>query len=205
MTTTTLVRRYQPAAVLLVAAFALLLVPPRASAQTIPMDWRHGTTLSGFIGTQSASSNASPAAGVGLAWEVTRRLSFEGRGTWFSVNDGASDFAATLATHVALLKPRAVVPFVSAGVGMYRSTVNSAWTDVPDFYRQRLSPDQPGNHTFQDFLVTAGGGVNVFVTSHFALRPEANLVLVTTTSDARPVGMYGVQIVYHFDAHTVRD
>jgi len=187
---------------LLVAAFALLLVPPRASAQTIPMDWRHGTTLSGFIGTQSASSDVSPAAGVGLAWEVTRRLSFEGRGTWFSVNDGASDFAATLATHVALLRPRLVVPFVSAGVGMYRATVNSASTDVPDFYRLRMSPG-PGNQTFQDFLVTVGGGVNVFVTSHFALRPEANLMLVTTTSDARPVGMLGVQIVYHFDAHTV--
>jgi outer membrane protein with beta-barrel domain len=189
---------------LLVASFALLLIPPRASAQTVPMDWRHGTTLSGFVGTQSASAETSPAAGVGLAWEVTRRLAFEGRGTWFSVNDGASDFAATLATHVALLRPRRVVPFVSAGVGMYRATVNSASTDVPDFYRLRMSPG-PGNQTFQDFLVTVGGGVNVFVASHFALRPEANLVLVTTTSDARPVGMFGVQIVYHFDAHTVRD
>jgi hypothetical protein len=202
MTTTTLVRRCQPAAVLLMTAFALLLVPPRASAQTVPMDWRHGTTLAGFVGTQSASSDVNPAAGVGLGWELTRRLSFEGRGTWFRVNDGPSDFAATLAAHMALLRPRTVVPFVSAGVGMYRATVNSASTDVPDFYRLRMSPG-PGNHTFQDFLVTVGGGVNVFVASHLALRPEANLMLVTTTGDARPVAMYGLQIVYHFEAHTV--
>lgn len=203
MTNTTLLRRCQPAAMLLVAAFALLLVPPRASAQTVPMDWRHGTTLTGFVGTRAASSDVNPAAGVGLGWELTRRLSFEGRGNWFGVNDGPSDFAATLAAQVALLRPRTVVPFVSAGVGMYRATVNSASTDVPDFYRLRMSPDLPGNHTFQDFLVTVGGGVNVFVTGHLALRPEANLMLVTTTNDAHRVAMYGVQIVYHFESHTV--
>jgi hypothetical protein len=187
--------------VLLVAALAVLTVAARASAQTVPMDWRHGTTLMGFAGTQSASSDLSPAAGAGFGWEVTRRLSFEGRGTWFAVNNGQTDFAATLAAHIALLTPRSVVPFVSAGAGMYRATVNPAWTDVPDFYRQRMSPDVPGQHTFQDFLVTVGGGVNIFVSSHFALRPEANLLLVTTSSDSRPTGVYGLQLVYHFETH----
>jgi hypothetical protein len=205
MTTTTLLHRCRTAVTLFMAVFALLLVAPRASAQTRPMDWRHGTTLAGFIGTESASSDTSPAAGVGVGWEVTRRLSFEGRGTWFRVNDGPSDFAATLAAHVALLTPRPVVPFVSAGVGMYRATVNSASAVVPDFYRLRMSPDLVGvsNQTFQDFVMTFGGGVNVFVTGHLALRPEANLMLVTTTNDARPVAMFGVQFVYHFESHTV--
>jgi hypothetical protein len=200
MMTTTLFWRSR---IVMVVATLLLAVAARASAQTAPMDWRHGTILSGFAGIQATSSDVSPAAGVGLGWEVTRRLSFEGRGTWFNVNEGPSDFTATLATHVALLRPRRAVPFVSAGVGMYRATVNSAWADLPDFYRLRLSPDAPGNHTFQDFLMTFGGGVNVFVGSHLALRPEANLMLVTTTNDARPVGMYGLQVVYHFEAHTV--
>jgi hypothetical protein len=202
MTTTTLVRRYHPAVLLLVTAFALLVAPQHTSAQTVPMDWRHGTTLTGFAGTQSAS-DLNPAAGLGVGWELTRRLSFEGRGIWFRVNDGPSDFSASLAAHVALLTPRTVVPFVSAGVGMYRATVNPASTDVPDFYRQRLSPDLPGNHTFQDFLVTVGGGANIFVSSHFALRPEANLMLATTSSDSRPIGLYGLQLVYHFEAHKV--
>jgi len=206
MTTTTVLRTIRTAIVPILAVFALLLVAPRASAQTFPMDWRHGTTLSGFIGAQSASSDASPAAGVGLGWEVTRRLSFEGRGTWFRVNDGdrPTDFAATLAANVALLTPRPVVPFVSAGAGMYRATVNSASSAVPDFYRQRMPPDPLGvNHTFQDFLVTVGGGVNVFVSGHLALRPEANLLIVTTSSDTRPVGVYGLQLVYHFETHKV--
>jgi len=167
------------------------------------MDWRHGTTLTGFAGTQSASSDLNPAAGLGVGWELTRRLSFEGRGLWFRVNDGASDFSATLAAHVALLTPRTVVPFVSTGVGMYRATVNPASTDVPDFYRQRVSPDLPGNRTFQDFLVTVGGGANIFVSSHVALRPEANLMVATTSSDSRPTALYGLQLVYHFEAHKV--
>jgi hypothetical protein len=205
MTTTTVLHGCRAAVVLLAAVFAFLAVAPRASGQTIPMDWRHGTTLAGFVGTESASSDVSPAAGVGLGWEVTRRLSFEGRGMWFRVNDGASDFAATLAAHVALLTPRPVVPFVSAGAGMYRATLNSASSVAPDFYRTRMLPDVLGarNHTFQDFLMTVGGGVNVFVSSHLALRPEANLMLVTTSSDSRPLAVYGLQIVYHFEAHRV--
>jgi hypothetical protein len=205
MTTTTLLHRCRAAVVLLAALLGFLAVAPRASAQTIPMDWRHGTTLVGFVGTQSASSDVSPAAGVGLGWEVTRRLSFEGRGTWFQVNDGPSDFAASLAAHVSLLTPRAVVPFVSAGAGMYRATLNSTSKVAPDFYNTRMAPDVLGvrNHTFQDFLLTAGGGVNVFVSSHVALRPEANLMLVTTRSDSRPMAVYGMQVVYHFEAHTL--
>jgi outer membrane protein with beta-barrel domain len=201
MTTTTVLHRCRAAVVLLMAVFAVAVLSSRASAQTSPMDWRHGTTLSGFVGAQSASSDVNPGAGLGLGWELTRRLSFEGRGTWFGVNQEPSDFSATMAAHVALLTPRTVVPFVSAGVGMYRATVNPAWTDVPEFYRRRMSPDAPGNHTFQDFLMTFGGGVNVFVASHLALRPEANLMLVTTASDARPVAMYGLQFVYHFETH----
>jgi hypothetical protein len=191
--------------VVLMAMLAFVAVAARASAQTVPMDWRHGTTLVGFAGTQSASSNVSPAAGVGLGWEVTRRLSVEGRGTWFRVNDGPSDFAATLAAHVALLTPRPVVPFVSAGAGMYRATLNSTSTVAPDFYRTRMSPDvlSVRNHTFEDFLMTVGGGVNVFVSSHIALRPEASLMLATTSNDSRPMAVYGLQVVYHFEAHTV--
>jgi hypothetical protein len=206
MTTTTVLHRCRAAVVLLAAVFAFLAVAPRASGQTIPMDWRHGTTLAGFVGTESASSDVSPAAGVGLGWEVSRRLSFEGRGIWFRVNDGPSDFAATLAAHVALLTPRPVVPFVSAGAGMYRATLNSGSTAGADFYRTRMSPsDVLGvrNQTFQDFLMTVGGGANVFVSSHLALRPEANLMLVTTSSDSRPLAVYGLQVVYHFEAHRV--
>jgi len=205
MTTTTLVWRSRAAVLLLVTAFAPLVVAGRASAQTVPMDWRHGTTLAGFVGTQSASSDTSPAAGVGLGWEVSRRLSFEGRGTWFGVSEGPSDFAATLAAHVALLTPRSVVPFVSAGAGMYRATLNSTSEGAPEFYRTRMPADVLGirHHTFQDFLMTVGGGVNVFVSSHLALRPEANLMLVTTRSDARPLAEYGMQVVYHFEAHRV--
>jgi outer membrane protein with beta-barrel domain len=202
--TTTMIWRSR-AVLLAVTALSLLMLAARASAQTVPMDFRHGTTLAGFVGAQTASSDVSPAAGVGLGWEVTRRLSFEGRGTWFGVNEGPSDFVATLGAHVALLTPRTVVPFVAAGAGMYRATLDSTAENAPAFYRTRMASDVVGvrTRTFQDFLVTVGGGVNVFVSSHVALRPEANLMLVTTRSDSRPLAEYGMQVVYHFEAQRV--
>ena len=204
MTRTTLAWRPRRAVLLLVGAIALLTVAERVSAQTVPMDWRHGTTLMSFVGAESASPDTSPAAGVGVGWEVTRHLSFEGRGTWVRVSDRPSEFDATLSAQVALLTPRLAVPFVSAGVGMYRATFNSASTSIPDFYLKRMSPVPGGRtETFQDFLMTVGGGVNVFVSGHLALRPEANLMLVTTSSDVRPLGVYGLQIVYHFETHAV--
>jgi len=205
MTRTTLAWRPRRAVLLLVGAIALLTVAERVSAQTVPMDWRHGTTLMSFVGAESASPDTSPAAGVGVGWEVTRHLSFEGRGTWVRVSDRPSEFDATLSAQVALLTPRLAVPFVSAGVGMYRATFHSASASTPDFYRKRMSPDLFGarTETFQDFLVTVGGGVNLFVSSHLALRPQANLLLVTTRSDARPLAEYGMHVVYHFEAHRV--
>jgi len=60
-----------------------------------------------------------------------------------------------------------------------------------------------GSRAFQDFLVTMGGGVNVFLSKHVALRPEANVLLVTDWSDTRRVGVFGVQLVYHIDPHPI--
>jgi Outer membrane protein beta-barrel domain len=185
-------------------ALAILSVANGASAQQAPAgDWQHGTLLTGFLGAQSASSDLNGGAGLGLGWEMTRRLAFEGRATWFPVNnDGPSDFAATLTANVPLMAARRVAPFVTAGAGMYRATFNSSSSEIPEFYRLRM-PDGPGTHTFQDFLVTMGGGVNVFVGRHVAIRPDVSLMLVTTTSDVRPVGTMGVQFVYHFEPHPV--
>jgi hypothetical protein len=168
-------------------------------------DWQHGTTLVGFGGVQSASSNISGAAGLGFGWEVTQRFALLGRATWFNVNDGMSDFAATLAAHMPLATARSLVPFVSAGVGMYRASFDSNSDVLPAFYLNRMPGgiQGPGTHTFQDFVVTTGGGVDVFVSKHIALRPEASLMLVTTTSDVRPLGVFGVQFVYHIDPHPI--
>lgn len=201
MTTTTTFQCVRgPFRTLFVALVALTMTGTAFGQTAQVADWHRGSTLEGFFGAQSASSHVSPAAGVGLGWEVARHLAIEGRGTWFSVNDGPSDFAATLAAHVPLTSFRRVVPFVAGGVGMYRATFDASSNVMPDFYRLRM-PGTPGSHTFQDFLVTAGGGASVFVSDHFALRPEVNLMLVTTRADSRNVGVFGVQLIYHFEPH----
>ena len=202
--TTTFIARWAPLARVFAIALAILSVAHGSFAQQAQKtgDWQHGTLLTGFLGAQAASSDLSGGAGAGLGWEMTRRLAFEGRAAWFPMNDKPSDFAATLAANLSLMAPRTVVPFMTFGAGMYRATFNSASTDIPDFYRQRM-PEGPGTHTFQDFLMTIGGGLNVFVGSHLAIRPDASLMLVTTTSDVRPVGTIGVQFVYHIEPHPI--
>ena len=88
---------------------------------------------------------------------------------------------------------------------MYRASFDSTSTVVPAFYRNRMAEGVPGqgSRAFQDFLVTVGGGMNVFLSNHFALRPEANLMVVTDWSDSRRVGVFGVQLVYHIDPHPI--
>ena len=57
--------------------------------------------------------------------------------------------------------------------------------------------------TFDDFVVALGGGVDVFLASHLALRPEVTVLLVTTRSDIRTVPVYGVHLAYHFESHPI--
>ena len=208
MTNQSIARRFRRAALRSVFALAIMAVSSPVWAQQTAAssaDWQHGTTLVGFAGAQSSSSNVHPAAGAGFGWEVSRRLALEGRATWFNVNGGLSDFAATVAAHVPLASARPVVPFVSAGVGMDRASFDSTSTEVPAFYRTRMPDGVPGrgSRAFQDFLVTLGGGVNVALSNHFALRPEANLMVVTDWSNSRRAGVFGIQFVYHIEPHPI--
>lgn len=206
MTATPTFQRFRASLRPLFLALIALTLASAATAQTKPLaDWQRGTTLAGFVGAESASSDVSPAAGVALGWEVARHLTVEGRGLWLRVNDGPSDFAASLAAHAPLITFRRVVPFLSGGIGMYRATFNANSAVVPDFYRLRMPDGVFGlrNQTFQDFMLTAGGGASVFIANHFAVRPEVNVMLVTTQSDVHRVGVYGVQLVYHFESHLI--
>src|SRR5690349_8554797 len=140
--TTSIVRRVRSAAGTSLVVLALVCVAHPAAAQTqaaTDVDWQHGTTLFGFGGAQAASSRVSPAAGLGFGWEVTRRLAFEGHATWFRVNEDIPDFAATMAAHVPLIRGRSRVPFLTGGLGMYRATVDSRSSVMPDFYRNRMA------------------------------------------------------------------
>ena len=204
MTTSIICRgRFTAAASLVVLALCVAQTTAAQAQTASEMDWQHGTTLFGFAGAQSAASRVSAAAGLGLGWEVTRRFAVEGHATWFRVNEDGGDFAATMSAHVPLTTGRSFLPFLTGGLGMYRATVDSRSSVVPEFYRNRLADGFIGSRTFQDFLVTFGGGVDMRLTNHFFLRPEANLMLVTTQADHRQVGVYGLHLVYHFESHPI--
>ena len=70
---------------------------------------------------------------------------------------------------------------------------------VTDFYQQRLNGHPRA--TFEDVALPFGGGANVFVTSHIAIRPEVSLILVMNGGETRTVGLYGVHVAYHFEPH----
>jgi hypothetical protein len=192
-------RRASPAMV----ALACLVFPPAAWAQTAEADWDHGTTLAGFAGVASPFSGVDPALGLSLGWEVTPRFGVEGRGTWFPTSDGVSAFAASIGARVGIQSARPILPFVSGGVGLYRTTFETPLREgIPRFFERRMRSGEFGR-TFDDFLVTFGGGVEVFVSRHLALRPEFTMLLATTRADVHAVPQFGVQLAYHFESHPI--
>ena len=183
------------------AVLAIVGVSVNASGQTLPAsEWRRGTTLAGFAGATSESSDTSAAAGTALAWEVTPRFTLEGRGTWMSKGSGQTDFFALLSAVVPLRPAHSFVPFVSGGVGMYAATVDTASGDVPTFYLNRMTEGVPRD-SFRDVMFAVGSGADLYMTPHIAIRPEVSLLVVTTSSDARPLVVYGMQLAYHFERH----
>jgi hypothetical protein len=136
---------------------------------------------------------------------MTPHFTLEGRGIWLDGGRRADAFAALLGARVPLLPARPLVPFLSAGVGMYRATFESASGSIPRFYGRRMT-SEPGRfqgRTFDDFVVGFGGGSDIFLARHLALRPEVTILLVTTRSDRHTVPVYGVHLAYHFESHPI--
>ena len=182
-----------------VATIAMLAASVEAWGQiSQATQWQRGTTLGAFGGVASLEST-TPALGTALGWEINRHVTVEGRGIWMTKDPGGTDFFVALNAIVPLRPLRHVVPFASAGVGMYRASVDATTGDVPDFYQQRLNGHPRA--TFEDVALPFGGGANVFVTSHIAIRPEVSLILVMNGGETRTVGLYGVHVAYHFTPH----
>jgi hypothetical protein len=190
-----------------IVAAALLTAPLEARAQATRVadeDWQHGTTLAGFVGAASPFSGVDPALGLSLGWEMTPRFGLEGRGTWLSTPAGVTAFAAAFGARMAFVSARPILPFVSAGVGFYRTTFEAPSSfAMPHFYRQRMGGTGLVSETFDDFLVTIGAGTEVFVSRHVAFRPELTVLLVTAQSDVRAIPSFGMHMAYHFESHPI--
>jgi hypothetical protein len=185
----------------------LLVLSATASAQTDTATMgRRGTTLNLFGGAAATSNDQGPVAGGAVGWEITPRIALEGSGTWFEWGHRAHAFGATMRAQVAIATARPVVPFLSGGVGLYRASFRTADTGMPEFYRRRMrdEPERVGvSATFTDPSVAFGGGVNVFVSRHVAIRPDVEATVVMRHSRTHVMTTAAVHLAYHFEDHPI--
>lgn len=174
-------------------------------AQVIASDeWRQGTALAVFGGV-TTSSGSSAATGGTVSWEMLPRLTIDGSGTWHTRQRGVSAFTGLMGVRVNVTPPARVVPFVSAGVGLHRASIAAAASEVPAFYRKRIADGAfgPRDHTFNDFALSIGGGTDVFLRRHVALRPDVRVIVARGSGQTHTVAVYGLHLAVHFEEHPV--
>ena len=188
-------------------AVTMWALAPAVSAQELvrPGEWSHGTTLSGFAGMAIDSTHSGPAIGGLIGYEVSPRLTIEGGGSWTDFGEGATAFAGAVKARVRLWGQRTVDPFVTGGVGFYRTSFDRTSQVAPGFYRRRLRtpPGAVGQISFTDPALVAGAGMNIFVTRHFAVRPDIETFIVLRDSRSHVVTSLSVHAVFHFESHPV--
>jgi hypothetical protein len=176
-----------------------------AAGQTLrmpPNRWDHGTKLSVFGGAAMASPETRGAFGTAIGWEINRRFELEGTGSWLVARHGDDAFAAELKLSGNLTPPRAVVPFVAAGVGLYHASFDTTRGPLPDFYQRRLPASAIATLVgFNDPSFVFAGGANIFAGTHVSIRPDLSVRIATRSSSAFVVTMATVYVSYHFEKH----
>jgi hypothetical protein len=187
------------------AALLVFVTSTTAAAQTTPAGntWNRGTTVDAFAGVATASSRGGALAGGAAGWEITPRFGLEGRVAWFDRPGPAEAFAASLTAHANLLTARPVVAFVKGGAGLYRASFEAEDRNMPDFYRRRLVPGFGIRRSFTDPSIVVGGGLNVFLSRHWAIAPEIEATVVRRQSRSYFVTAVTMGVAYHFEDHLI--
>jgi hypothetical protein len=199
-----------------ISAFLTLVVAaPSAFAQTpllrdngAPPDnpWHHGSTVDLFGGSASTSEDTRGTAGGGFGWEINHWVEVDASGTWLVARQGDSAFAANLKAVVSLTRPREVVPFLGAGVGVYHAVFDTTRGSVPAFYQSRLPAGTLDSlATFNDPALVFDAGANIFASRHVSIRPDLGVIVVTKNSSAYTVATAVVHLIYHFENHAIPD
>jgi hypothetical protein len=185
-----------------VLAQAQPLIQTSAVLQDNP--WSRGTMISGFSGMAVDSSQSGPLFGGSIGWELTRRFALDGGGEWADYGNGADAFAAAIRLRTNLAWWGGAVPFVEAGIGMYRASFSSHAGDIPDFYSRRMQgADAIGGRTFTDPSFVFGGGVNIGISRTLRLRPDVEVAVVRRDSRSHVVSGFRLHLVYVFEDHPV--
>ena len=190
--------------VIIITAFLGAAAVSTAGAQTNGNPFGIGTTLSGFGGGTADTDEAAPAAGLSLGWEIVRNFAIEGTTLWSAPGDGRHEFGVVIGPKFNFATGRRREPFVSVGVGMYRTTFDEGAGPVPKFYAPRMA-ETATTHEFDDFVTSFGAGADFFVHSHWAVRPDVRLLMVTADSQVRWITVFGAHVAYHFEHHHVSE
>jgi hypothetical protein len=189
--------------VLLFAGALVAGLPAPVAAQSAST----GTALALFGGA-AVEDGTGMATGANISWELTPYFTLEGSGIWMPGRriDG---FSGLIGSRVHLLSRRAIVPFLSGALGMHRATIDATRDRIPEFYARRIGPDGgPGREAdmervFDDFAVAVGGGADIYLQRHLALRPDLRVLLVRGRGRTDAVPVYGVHLAYHFEDHPI--
>ena len=156
----------------LVMALALAAA---ASAQDLSRTngWSHATTLNVFTGVVSEPAAGSAMVGGSIGWQLTRTTALEGSGAWINGGQDNDRFAGALKLQATVGRVSGAVPFVEAGIGLYRASFNANHADMPEFYTRRMGNalrDGMMMRTFTDPSVVFGGGISMAPTRRIAIR-----------------------------------
>ena len=181
--------------------------PPPPPPRTVPAGnmWSRGTTLNALGGAAATPGDRAAIAGGAIGWEIKPWFALEGGGAWLDWGRGAHAFAPSMAAHVALPTPRPFVPFLAGGVGLYHASFDRFDRAMPRFYARRMM-DMTGHGVtvgFTDPSVVGGGGVSVFLSRHWSVRPEVLATVVLRDARSVVVTTGGVRLAYHFEEHPV--
>jgi hypothetical protein len=165
--------------------------------------WTHGTTMNVFTGAAHEGSKTSALVGGAFGWEITPAVGIEASGKWIDRGVASDAFAADLKLQVGLTNPHNAVPFIEGGVGFYRATFGAGAPDVPGFYQRRMNRVMIAGmkDVFTDPSFTVGGGVNVYVTRHLAIRPAVDATFVRRGGYGHTIATMTVHVSYHFEPH----
>jgi hypothetical protein len=188
-------------------AIAMMAVAALASAQeTAANAWSHGTTLNAFVGAASEPTAGAVTAGGAIGWQVNPSFAVEGTGAWTDSQSSSLWFSAALKVQTRLAYAGGANPYVEAGIGMYQASFDAGQTEVPEFYRKRMT-EEPGaltmSHSFRDPTFVFGGGLNVLATRHFSLRPAVEFTVVLRNGDSYTSTAGVLRLAYHFENHPV--
>ena len=183
---------------ILIAIVLLFAALPARAQGTLPAHkWSHCTTLTGSGGVAIGSDHTGATLGGAVGWEITPLIGLEGSATWFDKQTGSSAFAAGVSVRGLLTDSFWMAPFVEGGFGLYAASFDpKRATDIPAFYRTRMSGALTNWFTDPAFFV--GAGVDLMRRNNFAVRPTVGAIVAVRDGDAHTVGTFAVRVEYHF-------